>query len=302
MKIALCFHGLPRLIEKCYLDIYNYFIKNNNVDIYAHFWWDDLYKGKVNRLHVMERFDENNNPIEIFKNLYNPKKIKYEECPPNFDASDYNTEGWSSQHIRNDTLFHKICASTIIYGSWYCRYLSVNKVIKLIENIKDYDLVIIIRTDTLTFSNKLSLINEIGNLNFNKYIYFPSTKEGGPKYAGEFPNKIGDWLFMGNPNNIFRFSDKIIDMIENHKKYDSFFPLHNTERLTYWAKHAGVELNIFNSNISIRRYIVEEWENKNYLLENKITPDFYINNFDKEKYRFNQHDLLPFYIYNIKFI
>jgi hypothetical protein len=242
------------------------------------------------------------NPIEIFKNLYNPKKIKYEECPPNFDASDYNTKGWSSQHIRNDTLFHKICASTIIYGSWYCRYLSVNKVIKLIENIKDYDLVIIIRTDTLTFSNKLSLINEIGNLNFNKYIYFPSTKEGGPKYAGEFPNKIGDWLFMGNPNNIFRFSDKIIDMIENHKKYDSFFPIHNTERLTYWAKNAGVELNIFNSNISIRRYIVEEWENKNYLLENKITPEFYINNFDKEKYRFNQHDLLPFYIYNIKFI
>jgi hypothetical protein len=47
---------------------------------------------------------------------------------------------------------------------------------------------------------------------------------------------------------------------------------------------------------------VEEWENKNYLLENKITPEFYINNFDKEKYRFNQHDLLPFYIYNIKFI
>ena len=175
MKIALCFHGLPRLIEKCYLDIYNYFIKNNNVDIYAHFWWDDSYKGKINRLHVMERFDENNNPIEIFKNLYNPKKIKYEKCPPNFDASDYNTEGWSSPHIRNDTLFHKICASTIIYGSWYCRYLSASKVIKLIENINDYDLVIIIRTDTLTFNNKVSLINEIGNLNSSMRVFNHST-------------------------------------------------------------------------------------------------------------------------------
>jgi replication-associated recombination protein RarA len=30
MKIALCFFGLPRLIKKCYPDIFNYFIENND--------------------------------------------------------------------------------------------------------------------------------------------------------------------------------------------------------------------------------------------------------------------------------
>lgn len=302
MKIALCFHGLPRLIEKCHSDIYNYFIKNNNVDIFAHFWWDDSYKGKINRLHVKERFDENKNPIEIFKNLYNPLKIHYEECPQNFDASEYNVEGWNTPHIKDSVLFHKICASATIYGSWYCRFLSVNKVIKLIDNINDYDLIIIVRSDTLIFNNNISLLNEINGLNFNKYIYFPSTKEGGGRYAGEFPNRIGDWLFMGHPNNILTFSDKILDMIENHKNYNSIIPIHNTERFTHWAKHAGVELNIYNSNISIRRYIVEEWENKNYLLENTINPAIYTDNFDKLNYKFIYHDLLPFYIYNIKMI
>ena len=42
-KIALCFHGLPRLVNECYEDIYNYFIKdmynnsNYDVDIYGFF-------------------------------------------------------------------------------------------------------------------------------------------------------------------------------------------------------------------------------------------------------------------------
>jgi hypothetical protein len=301
MKVALCFHGLPRLIEQCYPDIYNYFIKNNNVDIYAHFWWNDDYKGKINRLHVLERYPVDIDPIHIFKKLYSPTKIQYDDFPIDFDGSEYNLEGFSTARIKDDILFNKICASITIYGAWYCRFTSVNKVIKLIDNINEYDLIVIIRSDTLTFNKHVSITNEINDLNFEKYIYFPSTKEGGQKYAGEFPNRIGDWLFMGNPKNILAFSDKIIDMIKNNNS-NSITPLHNTQRLTYWAKHAGVELNIYNSSISVRRYIVEEWENINYLNNNKINKEFYIDHFDRVNNKFNYHDLLPAYVYNVKFI
>jgi hypothetical protein len=91
-------------------------------------------------------------------------------------------------------------------------------------------------------------------------------------------------------------------MIQNHKNYNSICPLHNSQRLTYWANHSSIELNIYNSNISIRRYVVEEWEDKNYLLKNKISPQFYTDNFDIINYKFKYHDLLPFYIYNSSLI
>ena len=206
MKIALCFHGLPRLIDKCYPDIYNYFIKNNDIDIYAHFWWDDSYKGKINRFDIKERYPTDINPIEVFEKLYNPKKIVYEKCPENFDCSEYSTEGWNTSHIKDDNLINKLFASIMIYGALYCRFYSVNKVLNLVNNLEDYDIVIIVRSDTLTFNQSSNFIYEINNLDFNKYIYFPSTKHGGPKYAGEHPNRLGDWLFFGNYKNILTYS------------------------------------------------------------------------------------------------
>lgn len=303
MKIALCFHGLPRLIQNCYSDIYNHFIKdNNNIDIYAHFWWDESYKGKINRLHVKEIFDENEDPIELFNNLYKPKKVLYEKCPNDYDCSEFKIEGYNTDNIKNDTLYSKIMASFVIYSPLYCRFSSIKKCLNLINNVDEYDLLIIIRTDLLTFDKNINILSEIKHLDFNKLIYFPSTKEGGIKYAGEHPNKISDWLFMGSPKNILKYINKINDMIVNNKQYDFITPLHNTERFLFWAKHANVNINIYNSSISIRRYIVEEWEDKNYLLKNKINPDYYVNVFDKDNYKFNYNNLLPFYSYNIKII
>ena len=302
MKIALCFHGLPRLIKKCYPDIYNYFIKNNNVDIYSHFFWDDSYKGKINRLHMKERFDEDENPIKIFNNLYKPKKITYEKCPDNYDFSNFKIQGYNRNDIENDTLYSKIMASFVIYCALFSRFYSIKKCINQIDNIQEYDLIIISRTDLLTFDKQINILSEINTLDFNNYIYFPSTKEGGPKYAGEFPNRISDWLFMSSPTNIIKYTNKINDMIINNKEYDCITPIHNTEKFTFWANYANVNINIYDSNISIRRFIKEEWEDANYVSENKIDPQFYLDNFDKINNKFNYHDLLPFYFNNIKFI
>ena len=98
MKIALCFHGLPRLIQNCYSDIYNHFIKNNNVDIYAHFWWDESYKGKINRLHITseDKLEKSLFKNEIQDSLRNIEiewiKLSSGEGGAGIDAIDFETK------------------------------------------------------------------------------------------------------------------------------------------------------------------------------------------------------------------
>lgn len=329
MKIAICFHGLPRLIEKCYPDIYKYFIKNNIVDIYAHFWWDESHKGKINRLHVKERNNIKDNPIEIFKNLYKPKKIIYENNIK-YDLSNYPIQGYTCDNIKHDTLYSKIMCSFLLYGL-YSRFSSLNKCINLIENIEQYNIIIVLRTDLLLLKN-ICFKNETYNLNINKYIYFPSTMSGGNKYAGEHNNKLGDWMFFGKPSNVINFATSILKDIKtknaNNKNYkiypkkikfgkDNFFqlnnilyyinsnhitPLHNTERNIYWSKISNIPINIYNNSISVRRYIVEEYENINYIKNNTINPEIYSKLFNIEKNKMNYSELLPFYTDKITFI
>jgi hypothetical protein len=333
MKIAICFHGLPRLIEKCYPDIYNYFIKNNDVDIFAHFWWDKSHKGKINRLHIKERYDNENDPIETFKSLYKTENVVYEDCPKK-DTSEFPIQGFVEDNCKMENLRNKIMLSFLNY-TFYCRFKSIKKVLSLVNTNNDvnkYDLIIILRTDLLMF-NYSCLMDEIKNLDFNNYLYTPSTLSGGSLFAGEHPNKIGDWFFIGNPKYIIKYFDTIIYDIENNKntnknyriyniplnnnfkivnniindiddiKNNNFItPVHNTERLVYWSKKADVSLNIYNCSISIRRFIVEEWENPNYRLNNMVGKDFYTEIFNLEKNMFEFHDLLPFYTYNITFI
>lgn len=135
MKIALCFHGLPRLLKLCHRDIIDYFItqtraKGSIVDIYAHFWWDDTHKGQVNRLHIPEKYELDENPIQLFRELYNPVKVIYEDCPDDFDSSLINLQGYNTEHIKDDNLFFKLMASIITYGL-YCRFVSATKVSRI---------------------------------------------------------------------------------------------------------------------------------------------------------------------------
>ena len=312
MKIALCFHGLPRLIKECYDDISNYFInkprsQGNIVDIYGHFWWDNNHKGKVNRLHVPETYS-NDNPIDIFTNLYNPIKVIYEDCPEGFNPNTYPMQGYNTNDIKKDDIYSKIMASFLFYGL-YCRFISITKVLKLFElfdksdtNIINYDLIIIARTDLLTFDKSTNILEEIKGLDYNNFIYFPSTMEGGVRFAGEHPNRLGDWLFIGTNTNISIFCNNIISSFL--KPFNEFCPIHNTERLIFWANQANVKLDKYQSTISIRRFPTEEWENPLYRSSKMITHTFYVDTFDINTYKFKPiaNNILPFYHNKILFI
>ena len=64
----------------------------------------------------------------------------------------------------------------------------------------------------------------------------------------------------------------------------------------------GVNIDKYNSSISIRRFQREEWEDESYRKSKIIPHTFYIAHFDKINYHYQSSNLLPFYINNIKFI
>jgi len=295
MKVALCFYGLPRLIEKCHSQISKYFMNESKCDIYAHFWWDDTYKGTINRLHVIEKFDENDDPIASFKRLYSPKSLSFEECPY-FETHDCLLNGWCYPTVEESDTFDKIMGSYTGY-TFYTRHLSMKKSLNLVPDPNDYDIIIMLRTDLLLFKEG-TMIDEINNLDFDKHIYMPSTLFGGPVFAGEFPNRLGDWFFISKYKNIRKFIDTSLEIIIDKKLR---IPVHNQERYLFFANHANVILEKFDSSISIRRYITEEWENPSYRTERMLNKDFYINAFNSiHEEDINSNILLPFYTKNIK--
>ena len=86
---------------------------------------EDMIEEYDNPNEVPTQTDEN--PIEIFNNLYKPKLITYEKCPDNYDFSNFKIQGYNANDIKNDTLYCKIMASYAIY-SHYCRFYSIKKV------------------------------------------------------------------------------------------------------------------------------------------------------------------------------
>lgn len=88
MKIALCFSGQPRYIRESYENIKEKLLYNGNeVDIFAHFWWNDDYIGDVISRGSSNRYTENNR--ELFKNLYNPVKMICEPYMKKEMATNY---------------------------------------------------------------------------------------------------------------------------------------------------------------------------------------------------------------------
>ena len=170
----------------------------------------------------------------------------------------------------------------------------MKKSLDLIDNIKDYDLIIICRSDMLKFRKRTFMV-EIKKLNFKNKIYFPSTLEGGTKFAGEFSNRLGDWFFFSTPENIKKFVEESYNLIDKRVR----IPVHNQERYDFLIKKSNLGWAIFNSSVSVRRFIIEEWENPDYRKNNFITPEFYTELFDKENKTFKEDEKLPCYTKNI---
>jgi len=147
----------------------------NDVDVYAHFWWDKSYKDQVMRFEFDDRYEEDEG--QAFVDLYKPKAYKFEK-QEQFDMSGFD---FTDPGVCADSLDAKVTAFNCT-SMWS----SVNRAFELArsQNIK-YDLYIRCRTD-LIFMEKVKL-DEIDP----KTLFL-----GDGRIAGE-DRLLGDWFSTG---------------------------------------------------------------------------------------------------------
>lgn len=191
MKIALCFAGQPRFIDRMNFDN---LIQGHEVDTYAHFWWDESYRGQQFAWNSNLTYPEDYNPIKDFVQIMNPKKIIFEKYP-DLDLKQFKMV----------SQFEVPLSEEIVEQSIYrqkCQWISIKNSINLVE--EPYDLVIRMRTD-LEFPEKVPLEELNGDC---IYMMNGSLQVGiGRDYC--------DWFYCGPLHRMKEF-----DVL---KVYDKFY-------------------------------------------------------------------------------
>ncbi len=72
MKIALCFAGQPRFIDRMNFDNLT---KDHEVVTYAHFWWDETYRGDFFAWNSNLKYPDDYDPIADFEEKMKPKRV-----------------------------------------------------------------------------------------------------------------------------------------------------------------------------------------------------------------------------------
>jgi len=141
-RIALCYSGRPRSILECFDNHKKHFgLGQDNVDVFAHLWFDDNLVGSQFRSDVGQGFWPDSSFKEWIDENWKPKKITYEK-PRSFEflfEKSWNPQ-WPFAHPKDNQI-------SMFYG--------IEKVINLKkeyeqENGFKYDYVVRMRTD-LTF-------------------------------------------------------------------------------------------------------------------------------------------------------
>ena len=148
MKIALCFSGQPRYIDKSFEQYQKGIFEKNDVDVFAHMWWDESYKGKTFVWESDDTYPVEYDPMEEFVSKFRPKEIIIEPHKPKeyFGYDDFPTKCAFDPSLDADIVRSIITRQR---SQWY----SINQSMSF-ESLKDYDMIIRARTD-LEFSKPL---------------------------------------------------------------------------------------------------------------------------------------------------
>lgn len=191
MKIALCFAGQPRFIDR--MNFVN-LTQEHQVDTYAHFWWDESYRGQQFAWNSELKYPEDYDPIVDFTERMNPKKIVFEKYP-DLDLSLFKMVSQMEFPLSEEVVEQSIYRQK-------CQWISVKKSVELVEG--DYDLVIRMRTD-LEFPERVPVEELNGN---GLYLMDGSLQAGrGREYC--------DWFYCGPLHRMKEF-----DVL---KVYDEFY-------------------------------------------------------------------------------
>lgn len=279
MKIALCFSGNIQFLHECYPNIQKYLIDNNDVDVYAHLWWDEAYKGKLFRFHSAHRFD-NRDLDKEFIELYKPKKCIFEMQRKFVDLSQRN---------ENYDMFEQI-----VYFNLLSQNYSKMKSFELCyESGINYDVIVQLRVDCVVDEGRY-LKDTLQQYDLSQ-LYMASTMEGGPKYCGHFPNEPSDWFYLGPPEKMKIFVELMYEQIYCTRKKKA---LHISDWLDVILKVIEQPLLLIDSGTSVHRPPTMFSGSDVF-----IPPHHYRDNFDidKKEWKDLNNPYLPYYARFINF-
>jgi hypothetical protein len=192
MKIALCFSGQPRFINKCFSSIRTNVISNYDVDVFAHLWFDeDLinkpYKYGGNGKWVDQRISPD--AIKDFVKLYNPKNMiiekskTFKDSAILFDQTQHKYYPGSIMSVNEPDFRNRTVNNTLSYFYSLNRVCLLKKEYEYAHDFK-YDYVVRCRTDSMV--NTL-VDYKIYNTNNIHYSNINNQPDG----------MICDWLIWG---------------------------------------------------------------------------------------------------------
>lgn len=91
MKIALCLSGQPRVVDVGYNKLYNTILKNNDVDVFIHTWFDLENLSTQSAIPGREGHTLAPDAIDKLVHLYQPKKIIVDK-PKTWSCRFYHPE------------------------------------------------------------------------------------------------------------------------------------------------------------------------------------------------------------------
>ena len=104
-KIALCYSGRPRSIQECFENHKEHFrLGQNDVDVFAHLWFDENLTGSNFRNDVGQGTWPDSDIKEWIDTNWQPKKISYEQ-PRSFEHlyPNWNAQ-WHASHPKDNQI------------------------------------------------------------------------------------------------------------------------------------------------------------------------------------------------------
>lgn len=202
MRVALCFSGLPRFINKTAQNIQECLMQDYDVDVFAHTWYreGDLMRDDGSSEWSSLRYTQN--PTDLIEKIYHPLDLCVEE-PIDFYSNSilhqYNfkptLEAYMPHFLTEKGLVYYI---NLVHSMWYSIYRS-NKLkcdYELLHGFT-YDVVVRCRFDAL-YAKPV------------KYDQYNLTAINVSHNAGDLEHpQIRDWFAFSNSKNMDIYADLI---------------------------------------------------------------------------------------------
>ena len=236
MKIALCLSGQPRVVEIGYHKLYNTILKDNDVDVFIHTWFDPNNLSTQSAIPGREGHTLSSDAIGKLINLYQPKKIIVDTPKTWHRKFNYPEKTFIKAHTWvHDAVGGVEGAKRYLDNASHCMWYSImiSNLLKeqyATETNIEYDYVIRNRID---YGPHLVV----------KFNGYPEDDTVYYQHLEQPDGMIADWFAMGSNNAMNVYSGVFNSICQLVKQ--------SNERDGYWCNELLLKNHLINNNIKV---------------------------------------------------